>query len=403
MYIVLIAEESQMKSNPGGQLPLDEILGRDDFITSLWDALAKNSIRLEAERRIGKTHILRKMEMRPADGWVISLDVEKVHSAAEFAELIYRAAMEHLPTWSKHCRRAGEFLARFGGTEIGSIRFPEKKDRPEGYWKTLLTHVIEDLVKYQSAEDKRIVFFLDELPWMITAIAQRERAETATEVLDLLCALRQSSATGASFRVILCGSIGLHHVLATLKRGRHSNEPVNDIIAIEVPPLSQPDAVTLTQLLLKGEGLAVEPAAITYIAQQTGGFPYYIHWIIAELRKAGQKVTVEGVTHVVTQLLTAAHDPCNFRHFRERIDGYYPAEQKAVLAMLDHAAKADAPLSVAELINVAKSAQNIDDERARELLRLLTVDHYLIRDGAGHVLFRHVLLRQWWILDRGLS
>jgi hypothetical protein len=395
--------ENNMKSNPGGQLPINEILGRNAFINTLWEILAKNSLRMEAERRIGKTHILHKMEKEPAEGWVvISLDVEKVHSAAEFSELVYAEAVERLPGWSKHCRRAGEFLTRFRGAEVGGFKFPEKGDRPDGYWKTLLTHVIDDLVEYQTAENKRVVFFLDEMPWMIAAIAQRETKETATEVLDLLRALRQSSTTGAGFRMILCGSVGMHHILADLKRGKHGNEPINDMIVVEVPPLSEPDAHELAHSLLTGEELVVEPDAVASIAQRTGAFPYYIHWVVAELRKTGRQVTVQEVNQVVNHLLTAVHDPCNFRHFRERIDGYYPGEQKAVLAMLDHAAKSEAPLSVADLLNVAKSAQTIDDERARELLRLLTVDHYLIRNDNGHYVFRHVLLRQWWILDRGL-
>jgi hypothetical protein len=393
-----------MKSAPGAQLPVDEIFGRDEFINSLWDTLTTNSVRVEAERRIGKTHILRKMEKEPAPGWeVISLDVEKVHSATEFAELVYQEAVERLAGWNRPCRRARDFLVRLAGAEVaGIIKLPEMSQRPEGYWKTLLTHVIEDLVENQTAEGKRVVFFFDEMPWMIAAIGQRENESTAMEVLDVLRSLRQSSTTGPGFRMVLCGSIGLHHVLAALNRGGYKNQPVNDMIAVEVPPLSEADAVTLAQRLLAGDALTAQGEAAAMIARQTGGFPFYIHWIISELRKTQRTVTPDGVQHVIATLLTAAHDPCSFRHFRERIDGYYPTEQKAVLAVLDHAAKADTPLTLTELVNVAKLGQIIDDERARELLRLLMVDHYLVRDADGRYRFRHVLLRQWWTIDRGL-
>ena len=70
--------------------------------------------------------------------------------------------------------------------------------------------------------------------------------------------------------------------------------------------------------------------------------------------------------------------------------------------MLDHAAKSAGPLSQGELVNVAKSAGAMEDERARELLRLLAVDHYLSRDTDGRYTFRHALLREWWVLGRGL-
>ena len=70
----------------------------------------------------------------------------------------------------------------------------------------------------------------------------------------------------------------------------------------------------------------------------------------------GRPATPGDIDLVVKKLLTAPHDPCDLRHFKERIDGYYPNEEKVVLALLDHAAKSTAPLGQAELINVAKTA-----------------------------------------------
>src|SRR5205085_1890094 len=106
---------------------------------------------------------------------------------------------------------------------------------------------------------------------------------------------------------------------------------------------------------------------------------------------------------VVKKLLTAPHDPCNFRHFKERIDWYYPKEGKIAVALLDHAATNTSPLGQAELINVGKTAGATDDNQVRELLRLLAVDHYLNRDTDGRYTFRHALLRRWWIIEQGLN
>jgi hypothetical protein len=52
---------------------------------------------------------------------------------------------------------------------------------------------------------------------------------------------------------------------------------------------------------------------------------------------------------------------------------------------------------------VAKTAGATDEDRVRDLLRLLTVDHYLNRDTEGRYTFRNVLLREWWLLERGLK
>jgi hypothetical protein len=260
-------------------------------------------------------------------------------------------------------------------------------------------------VEQQAAEGKRVVFFFDEMPWMLAAIAdpQREGEQTAMEILDVLRSLRQSPVTGQGFRMVLCGSVGLHHVLRSLREGGYKNQPVNDMMLAEIPPLDAESAKQLATRLLTGEGLMGDPTASDLIAQSTGGFPYYIHWVVSELRMIGGPVKTADVELTVKKLLTALHDPCNFRHFRDRIKDYYPGDEKFALALLDHAAKNTAPLSQTDLINVAKSAGAIEDDRVRELLRLLAVDHYLNRDLDGRYTFRHILLRRWWILERGIN
>jgi hypothetical protein len=395
-----------MKAAPGAQLPIQDIFGRDAFIAELWRVLDSNSVRMEAERRIGKTHILHKMRAEPPAGWEpVSLDLERIHSAAEFAEQVSEKVHERLTGWKQQGRRLLSFLGLLSGTHVGPIKFPEKKNRPDGYWKTLLTSAVADLVEQQAAAGKRVVFLFDELPWMLSAIAdpKRDGEQTAMEVLDVLRGLRQSATTGAGFRMVVCGSIGLHHVLGSLKQMGYKNQPVNDMAIVEVPPLEPPVAIELAKRLLAGEGVSADPATANRIADHTGGFPYYIHWIVSQLRMAGRPAAPNDIDLVVKKLLTAPHDPCNLRHFKERIDSYYPKEGKVVLALLDHAALSTAPLSQAQLIKAAKTAGATDDDRVRELLRLLAVDHYLHRDTDGRFTFRHTLLRRWWLLERGLA
>ena len=54
-----------MKTNPGGMLEILDIVGRDELIQQIWEVLDKQSVVLTAERRIGKTSIIRKMENKP--------------------------------------------------------------------------------------------------------------------------------------------------------------------------------------------------------------------------------------------------------------------------------------------------------------------------------------------------
>jgi hypothetical protein len=394
-----------MKAAPGSQLPIKDIFGRDSFIDNLWRVLENNSVRMEAERRIGKTSILHKMEAEPPAEWeVVLLDVENVHSAAEFAERVCEKVHERLTGWKKQGRRFGAFLESLGGMKLGQFTLPEKKQQPADYWKKLLIAAIEDLVEQQKAAGKRVVFLFDEMPWMLSAIAngQRDGKQTTMEILDVLRGLRQSTTTGQGFRMVLCGSVGMHHILAELELAGYRNKPVNDMMLIEVAPLAAGVATELAARLIAGEQLAGDSDAAARIAEVVGGFPYYIQWVVSRLSTAGCPATRAEIDAAVKWLLTADHDPCALRHFLKRIPSYYPTQPKIVLALLDHAAKVQTPLSQADLINVGKSAATCDADQVRDLLHQLAMDHYLIRDTDGRYSFRSALLRRWWLIERGL-
>lgn len=51
-----------MKINPGGNLAPDDVVGREQLIEQLWSTLNTQSVILSAERRTGKTSILKKMK-----------------------------------------------------------------------------------------------------------------------------------------------------------------------------------------------------------------------------------------------------------------------------------------------------------------------------------------------------
>jgi hypothetical protein len=50
-----------MRANPGGQIPPSEVVGRDELIERLWQWIETQSLLLCAERRMGKTCIVKKM------------------------------------------------------------------------------------------------------------------------------------------------------------------------------------------------------------------------------------------------------------------------------------------------------------------------------------------------------
>lgn len=375
-------------------------MGREKLVRQLWEILEQQSVMITAERRIGKTTVMRIMEKSPAEGWrPIYQDLERCHSASEFASAVYREVDQFLSRKGRFARRSKEFINALGGTEIGGmLKLPEKTVLP---WKEVLTHAIEDLM-HENDGGPRLLFLWDEVPYMVMSIRDNEGEPTAMQVLDHLRWLRQ---TFSGLRMIVTGSIGLHHVIAALKEKNYANSPVNDLAQIEVPPLSEADAARLASSLIEGEGLEsddIKGTAIA-IAREAGGFAFYVHHIVRCLKVQERCITPATVAEVVTSCMVDAGDPWQLLHFRERIATYYPKEESVILLLLDHLASAEAPLPINALLEMVKGASTFDDrERLVRLLSLMERDHYLARDGQGHYCYRFSLIRRWWKLNRGL-
>lgn len=390
-----------MKANPGGQIDLKAVIGRDGLIQTLWEAVEQQSLVITAERRIGKTTVIKKMEAEPVAGWLpVYQDLEGCHTATEFAMAVYRQIHQFLGTKGKVTRRAKELFAAIGGIEIGGVfKLPEKNNAP---WKDVLTRSIEDLTHENDVNGTKLLFLWDEVPYMPDSIRKREKEETAMEVLDTLRALRQ---TNRGLRMIITGSIGLHHVLASLKEKNYANSPVNDMAAIDVPPLVKADAMELAQLLVQGEALRSPDfkTAAAAIAHEADGFPYYIHHIVKALKIRGLNATPGDAAAVVASQLVDSNDPWELLYYKTRIPIYYGREQKTVLLILDALASGSEKGSVNGLLAMLKNSSTFDDrERLLQLLSLLERDHYLKRDEAGHYHFRFRLIRRWWKINRGL-
>lgn len=392
-----------MKANPGGQIDLKSVVGRSEVIQLIWDTLRQQSIVMTAERRIGKTTVIKMLKAAPEPGWVpVFQDLEKHHTAAEFAMAVYKEVHQFLSAKGKVARRTKEWLANLGGVEIGGVvTLPERRDSS---WKDVLTRSIEDLVQENDASGSRLLFLWDELPFMLANIRDREGEVMAMEVLDLLRGLRQ---THSALRMIVTGSIGLHHVITTLRDKSYANSPINDMAKIEIEPLAMSDAKDLAAQLIKGENLpSKNPAeAARAIATEADRFPFYVHHIVRALRVKGLPAETQVIAEVVAGQLTAPEDPWELLHYRDRIRTYYGDDSRVVLAVLDElAASPDRThASIQKLLDTLKATISFDDrERLLRLLSLMERDHYLRRQVDGSVGFRFPLLRRWWKTNRGL-
>ena len=396
-----------MKANPGGAVSPENVMGRDRLIERLWATLKHQSLVVEAERRMGKTCIIKKMEAQPPDGIIIQVrDVGGVSSPIEFVERVAEDVEKHLKLFQKTVTKTKEFLAFLGGAQIPGVKLPTIA---APHWKALLERILGDLAQHS---DRQVILCWDELPWMLQKMTARPEGETV--VMDLLDTLRGLRQTHANLRMIYTGSIGLHHVVTALREEGYVNSPVNDMRTVEVPPLDDGHAEALAKALIQGEGLTSsapdETAAI--IARRVDAIPFYIHHVVAAMADRGQAATPEIAETVVAEALANAQD-WDLEHFRSRLGAYYGERAEVVRALLDQLAETE-PLILDELherlkINLSRLGTNAqrmvegDREALRTLLKLMQRDHYLRQDQDGGYRFRFGLIRRWWRLDQGLA
>ncbi len=402
-----------MKANPGGIVSPDNVIGRDRLIERLWKTLEQRGLVLVAERRMGKTAIVKKMEAEPSPNkMVLWKDVEAVSSPAEFVERLaqdinaFLSALRQTENWIK------SLWASLGGTEIcGMLKLPQSSTP---YWKAHLERILGE---FAQRETRPIILIWDEFPWMLQKIAHRENSFKVVELLDTLRGLRQEH---ANLRMVYTGSIGLHHVLNSLHDEGYVNEPDNDMSTIEIPPLDHPDAVELARALIRGEGLVEKAGSeesiagvAETIAALSEGVPFYIHHIVAALADEERPATRQSVEEVVAKALIAPQNPWDLEHFRKRLPSYYGERARLVRAVLDRLAE-EQPLGLDDLHEKLKIAFHPDNEASRrvvdgdregfrELVKLMQRDHYLLQEQNGKYRFYLNLIRRWWRIDMGIS
>jgi len=391
------------------------IVGRKKLIDRIWKKLETQSLRFTAERRVGKTTVLKKMARNPPNGVVaVFIDLEAVSSALRFAETLLTHVRPTLTKTKIAKTRFASLLESLAGVEIGGIvKLPDKHEID---WQSRVEKLLDGLGECHP--ESRVVLLFDELPYMLQKIRADElkAGSTHNSALALLDVLRAKRKPPSNLRMVYSGSVGLHHVISEL-RDQVAAEPFNDMPIQEIRELSKEDAMSLATTLLAQEGVNSKKRddLAAMVAELGDRVPFYIERIVARLADLEREVTADDARIIFHRQLTDDQDEWEMEHFRSRIPIYYPGDITDVngkpikLAMIVE--------RILDSIAVQPDAQGIDaiwgdiksgfalDDRALtiQLLKSLAQDHYLRCDTSKRYAFRYELLRKWWVLAQGLS
>jgi hypothetical protein len=396
-----VAESVKRRVNRGGSLSPSDTVGREILLRRLRRTLDVQSVVLDAERRMGKTSLVKKFKAESTpDNLIVYRNLENVSEIHEFVEFVVQDITPHLTTKQKALHRFNDVFKRLGGAEVsGVIKIPASL-APE--WKTFLEAIFADLMEHQAVP---VYFLWDEIPLMLDNIKRKEGETAAMEILDTLRHLRQ---THTNLRMVFTGSVGLHHIITRLKDEGYGNAPINDMLQMDVPALKPEDGEGLALSLLLGESVETdEPAAIAKaISEAVSHLPFYIHHVVGALADRCEPVTVADVEGVTVACLTAAQDPWHLSYYQERIRKYYTDDEKRTLALLDILAVAETPLPLEQVLNLLSAKISTQEDERETMLRIINLlrrDHYLTQTSDGTYQFQYPLIARAWRLRRGLT
>ncbi len=388
------------------------LFGRDKFIDNIWGILDESSILLTAERRMGKTVVLKQMRDNPRDDYIVIFsDLEKISKPVEFLEDILQKAWNHQSMKGKAKQYASILRGLVDGVEIPKVlKIPNSQ---EIKWKTLLKEVISDICIHNK--DKKILFLWDEMPYMLDNIKNHDpKQNVSLEILDVLRALRQEH---SNLRMIYTGSIGMHHVLLRVK----INSPIqsiNDLSILRLPPIAELDAIEMARYrFVTKEGIddSVEDELLIKIVQFCDNVPYYIDKVIGKLALSSIKLSLENIDSKLQEILMTYGSDLNLEHFRARLKDYYAGvilDVQGKEISLSHLAKqilnyiaVNNKVTIEECFSDLRSKYALSVEhrdKVVELLKLLTDDHYFVKNGQ-HYEFAFSMIKRWWVEAEGLE
>lgn len=380
------------------------ILFRDDDVRRYRDhLLAGESIVLTAEKRTGKSAVLKLLEATSDDQMVLILrDVEGVDSPRRLVEQLCEDLRPHLTVKGKAKTRFSTLVESLGGTTVGPITLP---GFPGKDWQTHLNELFDAAAEHLASNGSALVLLWDEAPWMVDKIRRGGDWQAAADLLDELRAIRGRH---DSIRFVFTGSIGFHHVLRDLRGGKSHRASINDMRKEELPPLAPEDATQLAWALLRwivenqGVQVADEQAVAAYIAARCEGVPWFIHATVDDLGSRPATIDAHSVDEVIEAARLSPADGWELRHYVERLEDYYGDQAPIAAAVLDSVAVRGSATPEEIHGDLAHDGPPMSVRELKQLLSRLHEDHYLGHEPPSWR-FSYELIRQAWLTLQDLE
>jgi uncharacterized protein len=360
-----------------------------------------NNLQIAASRRIGKTSILFHLLDNRLEGYVyVYVDTEAIDDENEFfkkllKELLRVDEIRGSGMLKKLLEQGHKLLKRVKSIKLlePGIEFSEDGGQID-YKEDLLNF----LLGMQLEGDKKLIILLDEFPQTIQNIIERNEGDhkAAQKFLQSNREIRLHPDILPKVKFIVTGSIGLNHTVA----GINASAFINDLVSVEVGPLSDPEAHEFVKLVLAEKRFYISNEAAAYLFRRIEWLiPFHMQLAIQEIvslaKSTGQTEITVGTIDKAFDAITSPKNNNHFDHYYARLKKHFKnGTLDYVFELLDTLATTGA---ITKAYMFELSAKYGLQSRYRQIAEALVYDGYINNiDDHNIYRFNSPILRKWW-------
>ncbi len=404
----------KLKKAGGNWVDGDRFFDRDVELEALSERVKEGThTLLTAQRRMGKTSLVRELLRRLADEGsfeTIFVDLEGANDSADAIAEIAIQTRSVRTVWGRIKSSFANFLEGFGdrieALEVADVKVKLRAGIDAGNWRQRGDQIFTAL----ALSEKPVVLAIDELPILINRLLKGQdyritpdRRDAADQFLSWLRKNGQTHRGRVS--MIVSGSVGLEPVL---KQAGLSAQ-ANIFSPFELKPWSREISGKCLEALACNYGLDLSCEVRSEMCHYLRCcVPHHVQQFFDHLhehlrRNKRHAATLADVGQVYEQDLLSVRGQIDLEHYESRLRMILGTESyKTALSLLTETAVGDALLrwKSIEKYRGGHSSDSGDSVAIDDVLYTLEHDGYLAADSDG---FRFVsgLLEDWWKARHG--
>ncbi|MEM1116753.1 MAG: AAA family ATPase [Bacteroidota bacterium] len=363
-------------------------------------------VHLTAQRRIGKTSLMREAARRLGDRYsCVFVDVEDAASAEDFVAALAAQLWADRKLLAKVGQVFRNVLEKTSeaveSLQVDEIAITIREGLLRGTWREKADRLMDEIAEAEPP----VILFLDEVPVMVDRMLSGPNHEVTPEGRAAVDAFmswlrRATQRHQGKIRVVVTGSIGFEPIL----RRVGLSATINHLAPFDLEPWPAKTAIGCLRALGNHYGLTFADGAAERMTERLGScIPHHVQVFFGHVRDVVERderdvCTVEDVEAAYRKRMLGPRGHVELSTYEERLSRVLPKDVLALAIDLLTEAAVTGTLhgsTVPVFLRDHDLAGAEGEASARSVLDVLEHDGYLTRDGASYA-FESSLLRDWW-------